>query len=212
MYKLYSRSNAGSSAIEALLAELGVATELIDVPRQPDKSIPDWFKSINPRGEVPALALPNGDIMTESAAIMIYLADRHSDAGLAPHTDDPLRVRYLRWMVFLAAAPYTADLRMYYPDRYSTDKSHAAGIKAQAIADLNRDFDQFAVGLGDGPFVLGQRFSAADIYAAMLISWSEDVATLFKRQPKLKQLYTAVTARPAIAAVWARNGMTVEYL
>ncbi len=207
MYKLYCRVGAGSVAVEALLAELGVAAELIDVPRQPDNSIPAWFKAINPRGEIPALVLPNGEVMTESAAIMIYLADLHSDRGLAPPTDDPLRVPYLRWMVFLAAAPYMTDLRMYYPERFSTDTNHAVGIKAKAITDLNRDFDQFTAALGAGPFILGKQFSAADIYAAMLLSWSEDVDALFKRQPKLKQLYDTVVVRPAIATVWTRNGM-----
>jgi glutathione S-transferase len=205
MYKLYHRPNSGSAAVEALCAELGVPLELVQVPRLLDKSIPDWFKAINPRGEVPTLALPDGTVMTESAAIMIYLADRHRDSQLAPPTDDPLRACYLRWMVFFATAPYTADLRLFYPERYSTDSTHADGIKARAIIDLNRDFDQFADALGSGPFILGEQFSAVDIYAAMLISWSEDMTALFARLPNLQNLYIAVTSRPAIAPVWARN-------
>ena len=205
MYKLYQRPNAGSAAVEALFAELGVAVELVPVPRLPDKSAPDWYKKINPRGEVPTLVLPDGSVMTESAAIMIYLADRHGK--LAPSTDDHLRARYLRWMVFFAVAPYTVDLRLYYSERYSTDPAHAAGIKAKAIADLNRDFDQFSHSLGEGPYILGQQFSAVDIYAAMIMSWSEDMQALCQRLPNLKALYDAVAARPAIAGVWARNEM-----
>ncbi len=207
MYKLYRRSGSGSVAVEALLAELEVEHELIDVPRNGNKSIPEWFKAVNPRGEVPALVLPDGTMMTESAAILIHLADLFPVNGLAPAIDHPLRAQYLRWMVYLAAAPYNSDLRLYYPERYSTDALHAKAIKARAIIDLNRDFDILADGLGKGPYMLGAKFSALDIYAAMLIGWSEDVPRLFKRLPNLHGLYSRVASRPLVAPVWAGNGM-----
>jgi glutathione S-transferase len=207
MYKLYARKNSGSAAVEALLAVLGVDHELIDVKKEADGSAPSWYRAINPRGEVPGFELPDKSFMTESAAMMIHLADAHPQAGLAPAVGAPARAQYLRWMIYLAAAPYNSDLRMYYPARYSTDPAHASAIKAKAIIDLARDFDVFANQLGEGPFILGQTMSAADIYAAMLFTWSDDVAGLFARQPKLKRLYDAVAAVPAIQKVWDRNGM-----
>ncbi len=209
MYKLYARAGSGSAAVEALLAELGAPFELIDVPRNPDKSIPDWFREINPRGEVPALMLPDGSTMTESAAMMIYLADCFPAKRLAPDFDHPARAQYLRWMVYLAAGPYISDLRMFYPDRYSEDASHVAGIKAKAIVDLNRDFDVLAHGLGQGPYLLGTDFSAVDIYAALLISWSDDIPKLLGRHANLKRLFGLVAARALVAPIWARNNIPV---
>lgn len=210
MFTLYARTAAGSATVEALFAELGVAVELIEVPRNADRSIPDWFKKINPRGEVPVLILPDSSVMTESAAIMIYLADLFPEKKLAPPVDHPARAQYLRWMVYLAAAPYISDLRMFYPEKYSDDASHHAGIKAKAIADLNTDFDVLAIGLGKGPYMLGSDFSALDIYAAMLISWSEDMKRLFARHVNLGKLYQFVSARQMIAPVWTRNAMPLE--
>ena len=96
---------------------------------------------------------------------------------------------------------------MYYPARHSTDAAHAAGIKAKAIEDMGRDFDIFAEELGEGPYILGQKMSAVDIYAAMLISWAPDVPQLFARHANIKRLYDLVAARPLIAKVWARNEM-----
>jgi glutathione S-transferase len=145
--------------------------------------------------------------MTESAAMMIYLADLHPAASLAPSVTSPLRARYLRWMLYFATAVYMADLRMHYPARHSTDVAHATGIKAKAIEDMGRDFDIFAKELGEGPFILGQNMSAVDIYAAMLISWVPDVPQLFARHANIKCLYALVAARPLIAKVWARNEM-----
>jgi glutathione S-transferase len=202
MYKLYARENTGSAAVEALLAILKVEHELIAVPKNAE-----WYARINPRGEVPTLVLPDGSVMTESAAIMIYLADAHPEAGLAPAVGTAARAQYLRWMVYMAATPYATDLRMYYSERYSTNTDHADAIKQKAIIDLARDFDVFADGMGEGPFILGDVMSAADIYAAMLLSWSNDVDALFAKWPKLKRFYEAVAAHAVVRSVWDRNGM-----
>ncbi len=207
MFKLYARPNAGSAAIEALLAECGAAFEIIDILREPDGTIPRSYQQINPRGEVPSLRLADNSIMTESAAIMIYLADLHPAAGLAPSVTSPLRPRYLRWMLYFATSVYMADLRMYFPARHSADAGDADAIKAKAIDDMERDYDIFADALGEGPFILGPAMSAVDIYAAMLIAWAPDVAELFARHGNIKRLYDLVAARPLIAKVWARNEM-----
>ena len=207
MFKLYGRNNTGSTAVEALLVLADVPHAVVEVEKQPDGAAPSWYLAINPRGEVPALQLPDGSIMTESAAMMIYLADRYPVAAMAPAHGSAARGQYLRWMVYLATAAYTSDLRMYYPDRYSINPDHAEAVKAKAIIDLNRDFDIFAGEMGAGPFVLGEQLSAVDIYAAMLLSWSEDMAGLFKRQPKLGRLFELVASVRPLRMVFERHGL-----
>lgn len=207
MYTLYARPGAGSAAVEALLTLLAVPHDIKDVPKTDAGAAPDWYLAINPRGEVPSLKLPDDSIMTESAAMMIHLADSHPQAGLAPAVGTAARAQYLRWMIYLAAAAYPTDLRLYYPDRYSTDATHADAIKAKASADLLRDFDILAKGMGDGPFIMGKTMSAVDLYAAMLIAWSDDMPALCARHPKLKALYETTVKHPAIRKVWDRNGM-----
>ena len=206
MFKLHARRGAGSMAVEALLAECDIPYRVEDVERGPDGKLPASFLAINPRGEVPALILHDGSVMTESAAMMIYLADLYPDTGLAPPPASPLRPRYLRWLVFFATTIYMSDLRMYYPQRYTDDPAGADAVKRQAIAHMAREFEIFAAALGAGPYILGETFSAADIYAAMLASWADDVPALFARHPNIKALYDRVTARPRIAKVWERNG------
>lgn len=206
-YLLYARPGAGSAAVEALLAVLALPHQVTDVPKEADGSAPRWYLDINPRGEVPTLQLPDHSIMTESAAMMIHLADCHPQAKLAPAPGTAARAQYLRWLVYLAATAYATDLRLYYPERYSTDPAHAPAIKARASADLARDFAVLDAQMGDGPFLLGPQMSAADIYTAMLLSWSDDVAGLFAAHPKLKRLYEGVAAHEKIKPVWQRNGM-----
>lgn len=207
MYTLYCRKGAGSMAVEALLEACGAEYKVHDLDRNADGSLPDYFHRINPKAEVPTLQLPDDRIMTESAAMMIYLADLHGEAGLAPATTAPGRVEYLRWMLFLATAVYGSDLRMFYPERFTTDTAGCDGIKAHAEKSMAREFEMYGEALGGRPFMLGDTMTALDIYAAMLCSWAPDVPALFVKHPNLKAMYTKVTAHPAIAKVWARNGV-----
>lgn len=206
MYTLYARNTAGSMAPEALLAACGADYRVVIVERKPDGSFEEFFHRINPKAEVPTLVLPDDSVMTESAAIMIHLADLHSAAGLAPAVGSPQRARYLRWMVYLATTVYMSDLRLFYPARYSTDPGAADGIKAKALEMMDAEFAIYADALGAGPFMLGEKLSALDIYAAMICTWVPDMKVLFARHPNLARMYEAVIADPAIRAVWDRNG------
>ena len=205
MFTLYMRSGSGSAAVEAILAECGADVQLVNVPRN-GQDFEDYL-TINPRGEVPSLQLPDDSLMTESAAMVIYLADLYPRALLAPGLDSPLRAAYLRWMLYFASAVYMADLRYFYPARHSVDPAAEAGIKAKAEIDLNRDFDIFSKALGKGPYVLGEVFSAVDIYAAMLVSWAPDVDAVFTRHPNINKHYALVAARAKVNPVWASNSM-----
>jgi glutathione S-transferase len=206
MYTLYARNGAGSMAPEALLAACGADYKVIVVERMPDGSFPEYFHRINPKAEVPTLVLPDDSVMTESAAMMIYLADLFPAAGMAPAIGAAARARYLRWQVYLAATIYMSDLRLFYPARFSTDPAAADGIKAKAAQAMDAEFAIYAAALGQGPFILGAEMSAVDIYAAMLCTWTPDKGELFARHPNLKRMYDAVLSRPEIKAVWERNG------
>ena len=206
MYKLYARNQAGSMAVEALLAACGADYEVIVLNRKADGSFEDFFHAINPKAEVPTLVLPDGSIMTESAAMMIHIAEQFPKAGLAPLPGEPARAQFLRWQVYLAAALYGSDLRLFYPQNFTTDADGTEGVKARAAETMAREFAIYADALGERTFMLG-RFSALDIYAAMLCSWAPDVDALFATHPNLKRMYDAVVEIEAVQKVWARNGM-----
>jgi glutathione S-transferase len=207
MFKLYARNGAGSAAVEALLRFCDAPTELIIVERKPDGSLDDWFTRLNSKAEVPTLVLPDDSIMTESAAMMIHIADLYPEKGLAPPAASPQRAQYLRWMLFLATSLYMSDLHLFYPHRYTIAQADSAGIRQRAAEMMAQEYAIYADGLGDKPFMLGESLSALDIYAAMLCNWAPDIEALFARHPNIGEMYKRVTAVPSIAAVWKRNGM-----
>jgi len=206
MYTLYARNQAGSMAVEALLAACGADYKVIVLNRKPDGAFEDFFHAINPKAEVPTLVLPDGSVMTESAAMMIHVAEQFPKAGLAPLPGEAGRAQFLRWQVYLAAALYSSDLRLFYPHRFTTDANGADGVKARAEEMMAQEFAIYAEALGSKTFMLG-KLSAVDIYAAMLCTWAPDMGGLFATHPNLKRMYDAVLQNEAVQKVWARNEM-----
>lgn len=207
MYRLYGRPGTGSVTVEAILEIAGAPYEVEIIERSSDGQVPEKLAPLNPLGQVPVLRLPNGEIMTESAAIALYLADKYPQAKLAPALDAPERPAYLRWMTYLAVNIYMSGLMAYYADRYTSDQNGGKYVKSAALARLGKEWDIYAAALGDKPYILGDHMSAVDIYAAMQATWTFDVLAFFKRHPNLRANYDRVTAHPAIAKVWGRNEM-----
>src|ERR1700678_3677171 len=112
VYKLYGRAGSGSFAVQVALEEIGAPYERIWVSREAADVA--RFKSINPTGRVPALVLPDGTIMFESAAMLIHLAITQPRSALAPQPGTSRHAAFLQWMVFLSANVYEAVLRIYY--------------------------------------------------------------------------------------------------
>lgn len=183
-YKLYGRKGAGSLAVQIVLEEIGAAYELIWVGRTPAEK--DTLRRISPAAKIPVLILPDGTVVCESAAMLIYLSSAHPAAALAPETGGSAYAHYLQWMVFLSANVYEAALRYFYPERYSTaGEAAGAQIKERALADWTGHFEIVHAALS--PYVLGPTLSAADFYLHMLAGWfaAEDRAPA-SRLPKFR--------------------------
>ena len=200
-YRLYGRQGSGSFAVQVALEEIGVPFERVWIANQPEAVA--RFREINPTGKVPALELPDGTLMFESAAILVHLSLVHPDAGLAPPPGTSEHALFLQWMTFLSANAYEAVLRMYYSERFSTRGAlDAEPIREQGTRDFLAHLELLARSLK--PYVLGGRYSIADVYLYMLASWypggKED---LHARLPPLRQHAQALSLRPALSRVEA---------
>jgi glutathione S-transferase len=199
MYKLYGRPGSGSFAVQVALEEIGAPYERLWVGRETADVLE--FRATNPTGKVPALVLPDGTVMFESAAMLIHLAQNHSRCALAPQPGTTRHAQFLQWMVYLSANVYEAALRMYYAARYSArGEADAAAIGEQG----STDFCAYVglIGQGLDPYILGAEYSIADVYLYMLASWYPgEKAQLYARVPNLEAHAKLLSARPAIAKV-----------
>ena len=201
VYKLYGRPGSGSLAVQVALEEIGAKYERIWVGREAADVA--QFRAINPAGRVPALVLPDGTTMFESAAMLIHLALGHPQSALAPPSGTGRHAVFLQWMVFLSANVYEAALRMYYSARYSSrGETDAEAIRKQGTEDFCTHLALISHGLG--PFVLGSEYSIADAYLYMLASWYPgEKADLYARAPKIEAHAKVIAERPAVAKVEA---------
>jgi len=164
--------------------------EIIDTGKGEHRSA--GYLAINPAAQVPALVLPNGELMTESAAICIYLGDALRDTGLAPQPGEPGRAAYLRWMIYLSAVVYGADLRVYYPERYTSDASGAEAVKSCATDQMDAGFSIVEEHLSRHEWLADKKMTVADIYLAMLASWHPDIAALKVTCPRISSIWGKV--------------------
>jgi GST-like protein len=203
-YMLYGWRQTGSMAIEAALAEAGVAYDFVPVSRKTDANKDPEFTAINPRQQLPALVLPEGTIVTEGPAILSHIADAFPDAGLIPPPGSPARATHDRWTAFFHANVYEAMLRELRPAAYTIGGAGTEEIGQAAIQYTRRHFQIFETQLAPGPYLLGERLQMFDIYLWMLCHWV-DPAWLAASCPRIDRLQKVAEARPALAAVAARH-------
>jgi glutathione S-transferase len=198
---LYHSPNTRSSGALTLLEELGAPYELHVLNMKAGEQRQPAYLAVNPMGKVPALK--HGDaLITEQVAIFLYLADLFPEAGLAPQKGDSLRGPYLRWMVFYAACFEPAVI-----DR-STQRDPAP-LSMSPYGDFDTMLKTLTDQLARGPYLLGERFSAADVLWGGALTWT----TMFKLVPELPVITSYVqraAARPAVARVKAKDAELTE--
>jgi glutathione S-transferase len=197
---LYHSPNTRSSATLLLLEELGAPYDLkvlnmkAGEQRQPD------YLAINPMGKVPAIK--HGDaLITEQVAIFIYLADLFSEAKLAPPIGDPLRGPYLRWLVYYAACfePAVGDRAL---------KREAGPASQIPYGDYDTMLKTLVAQLAKGAYLLGERFTAADILWGSALTWTTRWQ-LVPELPEIKAYIERVGSRPAVARAQAKDAELV---
>jgi glutathione S-transferase/GST-like protein len=205
VYKLYWAEDSGALAPQIVLEECGAdyIRQIVDLDSGEETA--EKFLSINPRGQVPALQLDDGTVITESAAIALHIADSYPQAGLLPPLASRERALVYRWLFYAAANLYEGVLRYYYSDRYTSVASQAEQVREAARVYVDSCWDLLENEIGEGPFFLGQSYSVIDPYLLMLSNWHDDADALFERNPKLHRLCKAVRARPAVEAIWSSH-------
>jgi GST-like protein len=204
MYTLYATPGTGSTLSEIMLAIAGVphAVKSVDVYDNPDDR--ELLRRLNPLTQVPVLVLPDGTVMTESAAITLHLADVAPDAGLAPPASHPARAVFLRRLVFIVAALYPTWAFGDDPGRWVSGDTAKAELRAATDEHRKALWRQMEVVTGT-PWFLGETRSAIDIYIAVMNRWRPRSEWFSAECPKLSAIAARLRADKALAEVWQRN-------
>ena len=206
-YVLYYAPGAASLAVHWMLIELGAEfqAERLDLAAGDQRS--QSFLRINPSGRVPALAA-DGQVYTESAALLMLLAERHAEAGFAPAIGDPQRGKWFELMVYLANTLLPAMRDWFYADKDGTP-ADAAAIRGLAQQRIEGAWDRLDTILGDGrPYLLGEQMTTVDFLATMLMRWSRNMPRPATTWRSIGPYVLRMRGRKAFGEVCDREALT----
>jgi GST-like protein len=205
MLKVFGAVGSGSIPVEATLTLLGIPYELIEGVTWVDEAARKRVEAVNPMRQVPALVFPSGEVMTESAAILIHLADAHPQARLAPPIGDPKRVQYLRWMAYVSSAIYA----LFW---IKGDPMRIAASKADAPRVIERVHDRIAACWANmdrqtepGRYILGDELSVLDLYVTVVSRFGPWRTRFYQTAPRMAEIVRRVDADPRLKDFWARR-------
>ncbi len=187
--KLYWAPRTRSLRALWMLEEAGVPYERVRIDLTAGEQKSAEFRAINPMAKVPALT--DGPVaVAESGAICAYVAEAYPEAGLAPLLGDPARGRYLQWLFFSPGCVEQAFLA----------KSANVSIRPEAagFGDFDRVFDVLEAAVATAPWLLGERFSAADVMIGLDLHFGIDIFKLVPSRPALRAYVDRCLARPAL--------------
>lgn len=212
MYRLYYSPGACSLAPHIVLEELGVAYEPQRLHVNEGENRRPAYLAVNPRGRVPALVYADDrPALTEAMAIMVFLAQRHPEAGLLP-TGPEAFVRALEWMGWLGSTMHQAGVRtVFRPERFTTDAAGAPAIAEQGRQQIRAGYDDIETRLQGQPWALGDRFSAVDAYLLVFYRWGNRCGLPMREAfPVYAAMMDRVRDRPAVQRVLAREAIQLD--
>ena len=199
--RLYTMPGACSLAANIVLREAGIPFELVKISHHTHKTADGVdLNEINSKGYVPALVLDNGELLTENAALLPYIADLQPSAQLAPPNGTLERYRLVEWLAFINSELHKSFSPLFAPNAPEDMKKYARGNLAKRLAWLSER-------LGSKSYLIGERFTVADSYLFVVLSWSGHVAVDLSPWPNLKAFQERVAARPHVIEALTSEGL-----
>ena len=201
--ELHGCKGCGSTVVEALL-ELAGMPYTRRVFDWDDRDAWDRLRAVNPLAQVPTLVLDDGTIVTESAAIVLWIAAQRPEARLLPPGERERALAY-RWIVSFATNVYGPIVIGDFPSRWVDGEAAQDSLKSRALQRLRDAWMSFEAAIAPSPYLLGDRLSALDVYVAMIARWRPGRAWIAANCPKAMTAVLLTEAHPVVASVWARN-------
>ena len=190
MIELYWKQETVADVVAMALRLIGVEHRIVTVGEDVTK---EEYLRINPSGTVPAMVV--GDlVLFESVAILMYLADQHPEAGLAPSPGTPEHALYDRWLAFILANLMGAYYRWYHGDEMIDGAEHLEALKAGAVRDVTAISRRIESELGARDWLLAGGPTMPDLLLGNVATWGDDVGGIEPMGPRLSALVGRVAA------------------
>jgi glutathione S-transferase len=207
MYTLYYSPGTASMVVHLALLEIGAPHELKLVDFAADQQHDAAYLALNPGGVVPTLLI-DGRALTESAALLMILAQRHPEAKLAPEIGSPEYDAWTQWIVYLSNTLMSTYRLWFYPAELGS-REHDPAVRAALQKKIEAVWDRLDAHLqNSGPYLLGEAFSGADLLLGMLMRWSRNMPRPVSEWPALNRLAGLIRARQSWQTLYAIEGLS----
>lgn len=196
LYTVHGAPGTGSVAVESALTLAGLSYGVVE---------PTEASAANPLRQVPALILPSGELMTESSAILTWIADAHPAAGLAPALDAAERPAFLRWMAYVSSQIYALYWIRDDLSRLAADKAHEAVLAERTAERIAHCWRLMDAQVAPAPWILGGQLSVLDVYVAVVSRWGPGRRRFYEVAPRMGEVVRRLDAEPTLAALWAER-------
>lgn len=207
-YVLYGKLGSGAASVHAALAIAGAPYRLVQTASWEPNAAFEELLALNPIGQIPTLKLPDGSALSESAAILIHLAERFPAAKLLP-ADAVARAQVIRGLVYVAANCYPCITIIDYPERFcanaDADDAVKERIRAGTRERLHKHWDIFADLFPARPWLSGADPGALDLYAGVVSKWSGGRAHIAQHRPAFHDVLQRIDAHPVIGPVFLQH-------
>lgn len=202
-YTVYGAAGSGSVPVEAALTLIGAPYKVIEAVTWEGDHERDKVAPVNPMRQIPALITPDGETITESAAILIWLAEQHPEAALAPEACDPRRAQFLRWMTFIPASIYSMFWVRDEPSRLGGDDPAAQEtIKTRTAERIAECWGVMESRIEPGRWLLGDELTVLDLYVAVASRWTPRREKFAEVAPRMAAIMKRVDALPELQTFW----------
>jgi len=205
-YRIFSALGSGGVPVEAAMSLIGLPYEIVEAPTWEGATEQAKVAVVNPLKQIPALITPDGETITESAAILIWLADRYPEAKLGPAIDDPTRAQFLRWMTFIPASIYSLFWVRDDPSRLGgEDPEVGARIKAATAERILDCWAMMESQITPGRYLLGDELTVLDLYVTVVSRWGPRRVRFYDAAPRMAEVVKRVDADPRLTEFWEKR-------
>lgn len=201
---LLGSPGCGSVIVEFAFALGGLPLEVEEVDYKPGSATRDRLLAVNPLGQVPALVLPDGSVLTESLAILHHVNDLAPRAGLIPAPGNAVRDVFYRWVVFIVAAVYPTFTYGDDPGKWVPDKAGASLLRESTDRHREALWRQVEAA-ASAPWFLGERLSAIDLYLLAMTHWRPGSKWFGANTPRLAAIAERAGGIEALSPILKRH-------
>ncbi|MEQ1516077.1 MAG: glutathione S-transferase family protein [Usitatibacteraceae bacterium] len=200
--KLYGSPGCGSAAVEVMLQLAGQPFDYVQTSFWDQNEHFEELKRANPQAKVPTLVFDDGALMTESAAMLLYFAEKVP--GLVP-TEPAKRAQFYRWLFFIPANIYAMFDIGDEPSRWVDGQATQQALKERSVEKQKSFWGLMEENFTPSPFLFGAQMSALDVYIAMVTRWRPGRAWFNEHCPKLAGAVALTEEQAVVARVWEKN-------